>query len=73
MQAVELSDMYFYQKGEIYEEACKDANGKLNGDIRMIAPGMRVNAVFPLQDKRGNNRYITAVAPIPESDHLEIL
>lgn len=72
-QQIELDKVYLYQKGEIYEAAYKDSDGRLGGDVKMLAPGIRLNAVFTIKDKHGKNVYTSASTPIPESDHMEIL
>lgn len=64
-----VRDMYLYQKGEIYEQPEKMADGAMKGQIRMIAPGIRLSTAFPVQENNG-----TAIirANILNTDHLEI-
>lgn len=66
---VELRDVYLYQKGEIFERARVMADGSIGGQLRSVAPGVRLNAVMPLNKKR---KMLIVQLNTFENEHLEI-
>lgn len=66
---VELRDVYLYQKGEIFEWARVMADGSICGEIRAVAPGIRLNAAMPLNK---NGKMLIAQLHTFENEHLEI-
>ncbi len=64
----ELTDVYHYQKGEIYEKSREYSESQLYGEVKMLAPGVRVSPVFRLRDKNVIPKIITF-----ENEHMEIL
>lgn len=64
----ELTDVYHYQKGEIYENGREYDERQLYGEMKMLAPGVSVSPVFQLGDKKVIPKLITF-----ETEHLEIL
>lgn len=65
----EIKDMYLYQKGEVYEQPNVMADGSIEGQLKMIAPGIRLSTVLPFKGKNGT----PVIRPnILETDHLEI-
>ena len=69
----EIRDTYFYQNGEIYAEGKISSNGSIQGDLKMIAPGLRVNLVSKVPAGKERAGYARLQMHIPEDDHLEIL
>ena len=69
----ELKDTYLYQNGEIYAEGKTMPNGSVKGDLKMIAPGLRVNLASRIPAGKGRTGYASFQMHIPEDDHLEIL
>ncbi len=57
-----------YQHGEIYTKGIRNANGSAGGDYKILAPGIRLSAVLPL-DK---GKYLVPRLVAMEDDHLEI-
>ena len=68
-----LQDTYSYQKGEIYAEGKTGPNGSMKGDLKMIAPGLRVNLASRIPAGKNRTGYASFQMHIPEDDHLEIL
>lgn len=65
----EAGDMYIYQKGEIYERGSVMPDGSIEGQIRTLAPGVRINAVMPFKKER---KSMIIQLHTFENEHLEI-
>lgn len=64
----DVSEMYLYQSGKIYQNSTVCHNDEIVGDIVNIAPGIKLNAVLTIGGKK-----ITIEGKFPEDDHLEII
>ena len=63
-----LKNVYFYQKGEIYEWAKVNPDGSIKGKLNVIATGIRLNPVLPIE----KGKTVAMQFNTFESDHLEI-
>lgn len=67
---VELKNVYYYQKGEIFQQAEVFSDGSIGGTLSSLSPGIKLSAVMP---PIGPKHQRLTIRPITnELPHLEI-